>query len=173
MCIWKIEADIIDFNDTEPSLLYRNAKVDLFMNASDSMTVSAVKGMGKTFLLKAKRYLTGQKSGVTILPINNYLDVPSSISIKKQHITIFSDYYRWIEIWICAISIYFLSLDKYRYIVEQSAETDSLTDKTKEFLKQKNTGAWNVLSKLTKLDTKSELFNLLSNADTLFRACSH
>ena len=169
MCVWKIEADIIDFSGSEPNLLYRNSTVDLFMNASDSMAVSAVKGMGKTFLLKAKRYFTAQKSGITILPSNNLiLDVPSNIYIKKQHVSIFSDYYQWINIWLCSISIYILSQDKYRYIVNQNMESISLQKSTKELLQQDNTGVWSVISKFTKLNTKAELHDVLTDTDTLF-----
>ena len=62
MSIWKVEADILDFKENEKSLILRNPSIDLFLDETDSMGISASKGMGKTFILKIKRLENQTKS---------------------------------------------------------------------------------------------------------------
>ena len=109
MCIWSVEADIFDFNDKEiMELVYTNDDVDRFMKAEDSMGIAACKGMGKTFLLKAKRMEMMKDKSILILPKDRIVDVSGTIAIESMQIKFLSSFSNWVSLWISCIAIYLL-----------------------------------------------------------------
>ena len=115
MCIWNTSADMLDFSSTEiMKCLYINYPVKKFINASNSMGVSACKGMGKTFLLKVKRMKMSnageEKENILLLPKNQLVDTPGTILLNKTHIRFLSSYYNWVDLWISCVAIYLLSI---------------------------------------------------------------
>ena len=62
MCIWKVMADSFDFDDIEiTQLVYQNYPVKRFMDAKQSMGISACKGMGKTLNHTIKSEVTSSR----------------------------------------------------------------------------------------------------------------
>lgn len=115
MCIWKVMADSFDFDDIEiTQLVYQNYPVKRFMDAKQSMGISACKGMGKTFLLKAKRMRLQKEndSSILFLPKNQLVDAPAPCVLDQTHISFLKSYNNWVALWIGCISIYLLSQDE-------------------------------------------------------------
>ena len=78
-----------------------NNAVRSFLSATDSKGVAACKGMGKTFLLKAKRLqLQEENNSLFLLPKNRLVDVPGTIIIDKMHRKFLSAYDNWINLWL-------------------------------------------------------------------------
>lgn len=119
MCIWKVMADTFDFDDSAiKELLYENYPVQKFMNARQSMGISACKGMGKTFLLKAKRMklqpTEGRESDALLFPKNQLVDTPAAFRLNRANRKFLESYYNWVDLWISCICIYLLSQEHCR-----------------------------------------------------------
>ena len=85
-----------------------NNAVRSFLSATDSKGVAACKGMGKTFLLKAKRLqLQEENNSLFLLPKNRLVDVPGTIIIDKMHRKFLSAYDNWINLWLGCKLLYF------------------------------------------------------------------
>ena len=169
MCIWSIEADIFDFDDRDiTSLVYINDDVDKFLKAKDSMGIAACKGMGKTFLLKAKRMIMMNNSqGVMTLPADRLVDVSGTIAINSMHRNFLSSYNNWISLWISCISIYLLSLDEFKNIISEYERTE-LDDCVQKLIRSKNIGIFNVLHKILNYKSKEKLNKVVMSATLLF-----
>lgn len=126
MCVWSIEADIIDFDNTDIlERIYINYEVERFLEAKDSMGIAACKGMGKTYLLKAKRMKLQQENpSMCVLPQDRLVDVSGTINLKPMHMKILSSYDNWVCIWISCISIYILSLDKFKTVINEEEKNN-------------------------------------------------
>lgn len=62
MCVWVVDADRLDINNGELQIIYRNARVDNYLNSNSQLGIVSPKGIGKTFLLKIKRKATKIKA---------------------------------------------------------------------------------------------------------------
>ena len=168
MCVWSVEADIFDFDNKEiTELVYKNDDVNRFMNAKDSMGVAACKGMGKTFLLKAKRMEMMKDKSVLILPKDRIVDVSGTIAIESMQIKFLSSYSNWVSLWIACIAIYILSLDNFADIIEESEKRD-LPESVLGLLNRKNTGIFNVLHKILAYKSKEKLNEVVHCSSLLF-----
>ena len=157
MCIWSVEADIFDFDDSEiMDLVYSNNDVERFMQAKDSMGIAACKGMGKTFLLKAKRMEMMKNKSILILPKDKIVDVSGTIAIETTQIKFLSSYSNWVSLWISCISIYLLSLDNFSHILDED-DVNDLPDCVGNLIKRKNTGIFNVLHRILAFKSKEKL----------------
>lgn len=167
MSVWTVDADIVSFDyDSIKNVLLRNGAIDIFLDAKDTMGLSASKGMGKTFILKTKRLYSQKMSGVLCLPENNMVDTHAEISFKSQNVALLSDYNNWVKLWLSCISVYLLSHEK----VSLSYETDeSLSETAKSFLSQKHFGVFDVLNKTLRLASKADLYSLLDDAGIMFQ----
>lgn len=168
MCVWSIEADIFDFNDSDiTERVYRNDDVERFINAKDSMGIAACKGMGKTFLLKAKRMEMMRDKSILILPQDQIVDVSGTIALKSMHINFLSSYSNWVSLWISCIAIYVLSLDEFKDILGSDDKKD-LPESVVELLDKKNTGIFNVLHRVLAYNSKEKLNEIVQASSLLF-----
>lgn len=168
MCVWSIEADIFDFNDSDiTELLYRNNDVDRFISAKDSMGIAACKGMGKTFLLKAKRMEMMRDKSILILPQDQIVDVSGTIALKAMHINFLSSYSNWVSLWISCIAIYVLSLDNFSNILIEK-DKEELPESVIELINKKNTGIFNVLHRVLAYNSKEKLNEIVQASSLLF-----
>lgn len=168
MCIWSVEADIFDFNDKEiMELVYTNDDVDRFMKAEDSMGIAACKGMGKTFLLKAKRMEMMKDKSILILPKDRIVDVSGTIAIESMQIKFLSSFSNWVSLWISCIAIYLLSLDNFSDIIDQN-DIEDLPECVKSLLGKTNTGIFNVLHRVLALKSKEKLNDVIHASSLLF-----
>lgn len=171
MCIWNIMADVFDFDNHEiTQLLYVNYPVKKFMDAKQSMGVAACKGMGKTFLLKAKRMHLNESAGnegALLLPKNQLVDTPVSFVLNKTHIRFLSSYYNWVDLWIGCISIYLLSQKE---IKAEFSETDfsDLNDTVQNLINIDNNGVFHVLNRIINKNSQRELRDVSQAAGLLF-----
>lgn len=169
MCIWSVEADILDFDNIDIlDRIYQNNAVQRFLDASDSMGIAACKGMGKTFLLKAKRMqLQRDNNSLLILPKDRLVDVSGTISLENVHMKFLSSYDNWICMWISCIAIYILSLEKFNNIIEKD-EFQELPDCVQNLLKKENSGVFNVLHRILNLKSKKNLNEVKGASSLLF-----
>lgn len=172
MCVWTVMADSFDFDDSEiMERLYQNYPVERFLNAKQSMGLSACKGMGKTFLLKAKRMQMqldpARISGILLLPKNQLVDTPSPYILDRTHRRFLESYHNWVGLWIGCISIYLLSQEEIRSIVTQEDLID-LNDTTKELINSPNTGVYNVLGKILAKHSQKKLRDVVQASNLLF-----
>ena len=171
MCVWSVEADIFDFDDEDIlELVYLNNEVKKFLSASDSMGVAACKGMGKTFLLKAKRMQMQKNHSVLFLPKNRLVDVSGTVYIDKMHMNFLSSYSNWTSIWLSCICIYILSLDNFSNIIDED-EKQELPESVQSLLRKENDGIFNVLHKILNFKSKEKL-NELVQSSIMFREFS-
>lgn len=139
-------ADIYGFSDAKiKEVVYVNQSIKRFMNAETSMGISACKGMGKTFLLKAKR-ISMNDSSYLVLPRNQLVDTPGPIILAHNQIKFLSSYSNWVALWIFCISAYILSQEE--FIDFCSEELSDLPDDIVELLKKKNDGVFHVLNRV-------------------------
>lgn len=169
MCVWSIEADILDFNNSDiVELVYRNNDVERFISAKNSMGIAACKGMGKTFLLKAKRMeMMNADKSILILPQDQIVDVSGTIALKAMHINFLSSYSNWVSLWISCIAIYILSLENFRNILEDVYITE-LPESAIKLLNKKNTGIFNVLHRVLAYESKEKLNEIVQASSLLF-----
>lgn len=139
-------ADIFGFDDTKiVDMLYSNAIIDKFINSKHSMGISACKGMGKTFILKAKRMKMMKDPSYLILPKNQLVDTPSPIILNRGQINFFSSYYNWVDIWMFCICVYIISQSELRDIcLDANIQNEEITN----LLRVENRGVFDVLNKL-------------------------
>lgn len=170
MCIWKVEGDVLDFGDNALNIIYRNNSVEQFLEAEHSTGLAAPKGMGKTFLVKAKRVqLQKLAKGLLLLPRDKMVDVPGPIYLKNSHLTLLTDYNNWVSIWISCIAIYLLSLEEFRKEILVNEELKDLSDISKLLIASKNySGICHVLNKLLNLDSKAKLKSVVDDSGLLF-----
>lgn len=107
MCVWHPEADSIEFNSTALKILYRNNRVDSFLNSMRELGVSAIKGQGKTFLIKAKRFLLNQKGSLLLLQKDSVMidGLSADINIRPRQKKFLSSYTNWLSLWKVAIVV--------------------------------------------------------------------
>ncbi len=170
MCIWSVEADIFDFDENDIfKVLYVNAPVRRFLSAKDSMGIAGCKGMGKTFLLKAKR-IEMQKNNngsILLLPKNNLLDTSAPIILDRMHDKLLSSYDNWISLWLSCISIYILSLPEV-YSDDIAEEINDLPIDVQILINKKNTGVFNVLNRILDFKDKAKLNLFIHSSSLLF-----
>ena len=103
--VWILDADGIDFHDSEVNNIYINNVVREFLKNEKKLGISAPRGLGKTFLLKAKRNLFQQKSGVLCLPKNSMVDTVHIPRFYKSSLSFFENYDNWKTLWRISISM--------------------------------------------------------------------
>ena len=169
MCIWNVEADIIDFDDNDiMSLVFINQYIDDFLRAKDSMGIAACKGMGKTFLLKAKRMkMMDENPGILTLPTDRLVDVSGTIAIGTTQRNFLSSYNNWVALWISCISIYLLSLDIFKSLISES-EYNHFDKCIQDLLDSNNIGIFSVLHKVLSYNSKEKLNKVVMASSLLF-----
>lgn len=170
MCIWKVMADSFDFDDIEiTQLVYQNYPVKRFMDAKQSMGISACKGMGKTFLLKAKRMRLQKEndSSILFLPKNQLVDAPAPCVLDQTHISFLKSYNNWVALWIGCISIYLLSQDEFSSLLTEE-NVRVLSETVRNLLKTPNNGVYSVLGQAIALHSQKMLRDIVQNANLLF-----
>lgn len=163
-------ADSFDFDDTEiTQLVYQNYQVKRFMDAKQSTGISACKGMGKTFLLKAKRMRLQKEndSGILFLPRNQLVDAPAPCVLDQSHISFLGSYNNWVALWIGCISIYLLSQDEFSSLVTEE-DARILSETVRNLLKVPNNGVYRVLGQAIALHSQKKLRDIVKDANCLF-----
>lgn len=168
--VWIAHADMIDFQDDQiQKFLYTNKVIDDFLSANQSMGVSATKGMGKTFLIKMKRFQmqkTKDKS-VMLLPLDRMVDVSAPIYLNKGQLSLLSSYDNWVDLWISIVSIYLLSLNNFSYILSD-IDLEKLPPFVKKILFQKYIGIFDVLATVLINESKKNLRDTIRASAFLF-----
>ena len=168
MCVWSVEADIFDFNNSDIlELVYLNDEVQRFLSATDSMGIAACKGMGKTFLLKAKRLQMQKNNSILFLPKNRLVDVSGTISLDKMHMNFLSSYSNWTSLWVSCICIYILSLDNFSDIIDEY-DKQELPESVRLLLLKENDGIFNVLHRILNFKSKEKLNEVVQSSGILF-----
>lgn len=144
MCVWNIAADNSSLSDeTIMKLLYYNNSVTSFMNSSSSKGIAGCKGMGKTFLLRAKRIKMQNEANnsILILPKDRVVDASGSLPLNNVHVNFLSSYSNWKSLWISCISIYLLSQKEFEELIKDEIYTNNnkeyLSDFTVQLLNEK------------------------------------
>ena len=169
--IWRAQADTISFQDEEIlNVLYENKAVEEFLYSDQSKGISATKGMGKTFLIKIKRFQTQsqENNGVLILPKDRLVDVSAPVFLTSGQITLLSDYENWVNLWISLLGIYLFSLPEFKSMLD---ETDGkvLPDFIRTLIKEKEfTGVFEVLSAIILTENKAVLMETIRASSYLF-----
>lgn len=115
--VWILDADGIEFHNIAVNNIYRNSVVDEFIGNEKKLGVSAPRGLGKTFLLKAKRNAYQQKMGVLCLPMNSMVDTIHTPRFYRSSLSFFENYENWRTLWKISISISILKqLDEQQHI---------------------------------------------------------
>ena len=175
MCIWSVAADNSTFSDdTIMDLLYCNNRVTSFINSNCSKGIAGCKGMGKTFLLKAKRIKLQEESNnsILILPKDRMVDAPGTLQLNGVHINFLSSYNNWKSLWISCISIYLLSQKEFvdlknNELYENNAK-EYLSDFTIQLLNENHIGVFSVLHRIIAKKEKRILNEIVSNSAILF-----
>lgn len=102
--VWIKDADYIDFNDMLDTAIYRTSQVQEYLEGN-KLGVAALRGVGKTFLMKAKRQIEQNKQGVICLPTDQMVDSISEIVLDPSSKGYLEDYANWPPIWKSAILI--------------------------------------------------------------------
>lgn len=162
-------ADIYGFSDTQiENIVYYNSGIKRFMASSSSMGISACKGMGKTFLLKAKRMGVMQDPSNLTLPKDQMVDTPGPIILNRNQINFLSSYPNWVALWMFCICAYILSQEEFIYIRSE----ENLVGMSKniiDILNTKNDGVFHVLSRLLVREENTVLREAMSSAAILFQ----
>lgn len=101
--VWILDADGIEFDNREINNIYRTNTVDEFLDNEKKLGIAAPRGLGKTFLIKAKRMIMQNKHGVICLPINSMVDTISSPKFSDSNSRFFEDYINWKLLWKVSI----------------------------------------------------------------------
>ncbi len=107
MCVWVEDADRLEVDSPELDIVYQNRFVQSFLNSQTCLGISAIKGLGKTFLLKVKRKRMESLMSIS-LPRNKPVDTVGEIdlpSIDRSLHTTIHQYPFWEKIWKVAICV--------------------------------------------------------------------
>ena len=125
------------------------------------MGICGCKGMGKTFLLKAKRMSIMKDSSYLILPQNQLVDTPGPIILNHGQIKFLSSYSNWVALWIFSLCAYILSQNEFADIRTDNNLAD-LSNDIVDIIKKPNDGVYHVLGRLL----AKEQVDLLRTATT-------
>ncbi len=109
MNVWIQDADQVDFTDFSLSNVYRTKCVDNFLYSDKIFGIAAARGIGKTFLLKARRLIEQEKGGVECLPEDAMLATMAKPSIDSSAKNYLLNYDNWVAIWESTIFISVMS----------------------------------------------------------------
>jgi len=170
------------------NLIYRNKIVETFLNDSQKYFIIAGKGIGKTILLKYKRYLLEKKAnGVRFLPadrpyidfVNNLSKTLSAYEIEQFSNVSFCENFWRIAIQLCLLSSSSVSEKALNDLKEDINSTTSSSvgfEKHFEFLLRKQRGMESVCNYLISQIGESDLqklFDVSFLITDLFRTCIH
>lgn len=131
MNLWNVDAgDISDDGSFDKSLLYRTPLIDDFLvtKRDNLFFVTAPKGLGKTFVLKAKSILY-IRDGIPMIHANILADKPGAgnIIFSKKKINLFSNIENWTNLWTLSIYIAVIKrLNKESEVIGSSSIVDFL-----------------------------------------------
>lgn len=169
MCIWNMAADTFGFDDTHiTSVVYTNSTITRFLQAKGSMGISACKGMGKTFLLKAKRMIMMNDQSYMFLPQNQLVDTPGPVILNRNQIKFLSSYSNWVSIWTFCISAYILSQPDFSVIIKEDVTITDLDPQIREILSTHNEGVYHVLNRILSKKTVRFLRAVIESSALLF-----
>lgn len=129
---WLNDADGIKFSEIDAEkLVCKTESVREFVEAPNKLCVVATKGLGKTLLLKYKRYLA-ENQGMKCIPENKVLDtfeVPFSL-ISHSHLSFLAEKSNWLDMWKFA---FMLSAIVHSALMQEDGEVlMALTDELEE-----------------------------------------
>lgn len=141
------------------------------MNAQQSMGISACKGMGKTFLLKAKRMqlqtTEDRENNILLLPKNQLVDTPAAFMLNRANRKFLESYYNWVELWVSCICIYLLSQEEIKVQFSQ-VDWNDLPDTVKDLIDSQNIGVYHVLSRVLIENKRKKVWEVTRAAGLLF-----
>jgi len=142
---WETDADKMNVNLIH-KLLFRNSVVDEFIDTDNKYFLVASKGIGKTLLLKYKRYELEKKysyeieddKGMIFIPSGKpYLDFSTDLGIlSKDHLDLLSDWKNCKMLWELAIETSVLS-----YYCKRTHKRQVLEKIKKEILESESDGS--------------------------------
>lgn len=103
--VWILDADGIEFDNEEINNIFRTRIVDEFLENEKKLGIVAPRGLGKTFLIKAKRKIMQDKPGVLCLPEITMVDTISSPRFNESNLRFFENYENWKSLWKVSILI--------------------------------------------------------------------
>ena len=109
MCIWQPDADAMDFDSKALDVVYETLRIKSYMNSTNALGISGIKGQGKTFLLKAKRKRIQARDGdsILVMPKDSVMidTLDSDIRIDSSKRNYLSSYTNWVSLWKLAIMV--------------------------------------------------------------------
>ena len=168
--IWMAQADTISFQDQAVlNILYENKTVTDFLLSERSTGISATKGMGKTFLIKIKRFKKqAEDNGCLILPRDRLVDVSAPVYLTKGQLTLLKEYNNWIDLWISIVGIYLLSLSEFNALVDE-VDDRVLNPYIRNLIREREfTGIFEVLSTVLLENSKAILMEVIRSSAYLF-----
>lgn len=169
MCIWNMAADTFGFDDQYiTDIVYANGTINRFLQAKNSMGIAACKGMGKTFLLKAKRLSMMNDSSYMFLPQNQLVDTPGPVILNNSQLKFLSSYSNWVSIWTFCISAYILSQSEFSHLLLEDSDVERLDKSIRDILSSHNEGVYHVLNRLLSKKTTKDLRIAIEAATLLF-----
>lgn len=103
MNVWIQDADQVDFSEFNLSNVFITRCVKNFLHGEKILGITASRGIGKTFLLKARRMIEQSKSGIACLPEDAMLATLARPSIDGSAKNYLQNYNNWVFIWESAI----------------------------------------------------------------------
>ncbi len=136
MCVWVEDADKLEINSKELSVVYYNRIIeDYFKNSSTALGLAGIKGQGKTFLLKVKRKQIGENESIICLPNGRIVDIiDCSFTIDRSLNRYLKDYNVWVQLWKFCICGSILTCTS----IKNKSFLDELKPLAKKLLTEKN-----------------------------------
>jgi len=130
MTIWNIDAgDIREESAFDNELLYRTLEIEDFLDTKrdNLFFVTATKGLGKTFVLKAKS-INYTRDGIPLIHANILVEKPGggSVIFDKEKVNLFSNVENWSNLWTLAI---YIACIKRLHLVDEIKGYSSLLDR--------------------------------------------
>lgn len=144
--------------------IYLNPAASNFINDNGVIALSAARGMGKTALLRYKRYLLDSHNSILTIPRRTHVDyvrLPSSEHLRNRKA--FYDFRFWQELWEVSIAISVLLNDDPDLHLPKLLSIQSIKNEKKSILYYKHPAPSDILFALLFLQP-SRLYRFLSEA---------
>jgi hypothetical protein len=128
MHIWHEDADSFTGDDDFSNIVLRNKIVETYLSDTRILGIAAIKGQGKTFLIKAKRKkLQNTKEGkdestsVTCYPKGSLVDtLISPINFNHKIKGLLKEYETWVSLWQFSIAAAIINSDEFSILYNDS-----------------------------------------------------
>ena len=139
MCIWHPAADSLRYDSKALDLVFRNKRVETYLDSYNMLGIAGIKGQGKTFLIKAKRRALQKQGSVLLLPKDSVMidALDNDLRIKSNQRKFLSSYTNWVAVWKVAIILTIVQYPSIKDKIDDSV-LKSLSKDTTDLLTMRN-----------------------------------